>query len=1477
MVPQEDTGFSPSRPRSKDDLASAYSARNPFQSTIRTVTPESIPEGRPLGSDEGFAPSSPPTSPRGSTRESPGHISRAYRLRSGSNNERGQGNILRDQQTRPRTRTLEERPHRDASPSSLFIKSRHRIGSVHSASAAAYNGIEDAVTSIGHPSITPAHDLPIRPSDPRPAESARNRLAKQFSRESDPASVLPSSSPAALPHDPHPELGELPMPDTNKMIKLMQSVRGRMEGPLAFRRGENTPWAASYCNINDESGSLVYETKSSETFYRTLIPDLRGCNITQSWDAESQMLYIDVRPQNSKLKVHLRPHTQDEFDSWFAALMCWHPMRPKGVANRMAKPQASGLPERRLQDTRRHSEVSLLKEAPIIKVGKMVFWDTNVSYSYAGTPKTAKPATPRMQSFASRRWRRVSCTLRENGELKLYTEQDVQLVTCVQLSQLSRCAVQRLDPSVLDNEFCIAIFPQYAASPLFSNLIQPIFVSVETRVLYEVWLVLLRAFTIPQLYGPKQPLTAEEIRNSRETGSLLPSTTDMFRMERSLSVRVTEARLVQPQSPTTTITPAVSRHPQGGDNGGGFYAEVMLEGETRAKTMVKGDTMNPFWREEFDFQDLPAVISVATIILKKRPPGPPHNERSLRDQSKKMYDSLQTSDGGGASGAISFDQTYGKVDIYLDDLESGKELEKWWPVHNIYGQHVGEVFVRVASEENIILMARDYQPMSEILHKFSNGITLQLAQAVPQELRRLSECLLNIFQVSGTASDWIMSLVEEEIDGTLKEPQSGRLRLSRRVGSNDSSEGTMFGPPVDRELLVRDMNKNATLEANLLFRGNTILTKSLDLHMKRLGKEYLEDTLGDKLKEIADRDPDCEVDPNRISNANELDRNWRKLIRLTEECWNSIVKSAPRCPQELRYIFRHIRACAEDRYGDFLRSVSYSSVSGFLFLRFFCPAILNPKLFGLVKDHPKQNARRAFTLIAKAIQGLANMSNFGAKEQWMEPMNAFLTSHRQDFKNFLDNICSINPGSASQTPMPPSYSTPLAILNRLPSTSKEGFPSLPYLIDHARNHAALVTLWLGHAKEVNILEAEGDMKRFHQLCLALRQRTEDCLARAERAERPTSVLDYKWDALVEELESQRFQSNTPDSPSDNSRPGLSLEMPPFESSRTPRAKQPIPQSPNSVATSPYPPSENVDEAPMEADTPPRSAGADQFGTSSGGESSGKEGFSKMYRYGYSHASGVQSAREAAAKQKDRERRAREKEERRAYAARQPPVDWNAATPASSVSSQTPSIGRGSGFNRADLNNYVTERSFSTSSVPPERMDRYDSNGTSASGSMRDRARERQRFDASDRQAFTPSKSTTTERPQSSDSRSGKLTGREVRQQRWQEQQLEHIGRMVRDRDNSGTVSRPEVVTPNRPRDTSVSQTDASSATAQLRSRPNSRPGTQPGSSASSDNEGTTALPRIKGDRDRERERDREKNGGHILERVGLMSFKKRKG
>lgn len=144
----------------------------------------------------------------------------------------------------------------------------------------------------------------------------------------------------------------------------------------------------------------------------------------------------------------------------------------------------------------------------------------------------------------------------------------------------------------------------------------------------------------------------------------------------------------------------------------------------------------------------------------------------------------------------------------------------------------------------------------------------------------------------------------------------------------------------------------------------------------------------------------------------------------------------------------------------------------------------------------------------------------------MEPMNTFLASHRAEFKSFLDNICAISTvNKSSASPIPPSYSTPLAILTRLPPTSREGFPSLPYLIDHAKNFAALVNLWLDHANQQgHIAEEDGDLLSFHRTCQDLRRRTEDCLAGAERAERPGSTLSSRWEEVVEGLESSNAQA-----------------------------------------------------------------------------------------------------------------------------------------------------------------------------------------------------------------------------------------------------------------------------------------------------------------------------------------------------------------
>ncbi|PQE04691.1 hypothetical protein CJF30_00004494 [Rutstroemia sp. NJR-2017a BBW] len=239
----------------------------------------------------------------------------------------------------------------------------------------------------------------------------------------------------------------------------------------------------------------------------------------------------------------------------------------------------------------------------------------------------------------------------------------------------------------------------------------------------------------------------------------------------------------------------------------------------------------------------------------------------------------------------------GAIEIPVDKLERGKDNEAWWPILDDKQEQVGEMLMKVRHDEVVVLLAKDYQPISELLHNFNN--------------------------VSGTGAEWLKALVEDEIDGIGKEAPSKRQRWSRRIGSNEISFASM-----DREKSVRDMGKSLNTEANLLFRGNSLLTQALDFHMRRVGKEYLSEILGEQISTINNINPDCEVDPSKIESSEAFDKNWTSLINLTNDVWRSIADSATRCPPELRQIFKYIRAVAEDRYGDFLRTVAYTSVSG---------------------------------------------------------------------------------------------------------------------------------------------------------------------------------------------------------------------------------------------------------------------------------------------------------------------------------------------------------------------------------------------------------------------------------------------------------------------------------------------------------------------------------------------------------------------
>ena len=851
-------------------------------------------------------------------------------------------------QSRARTRTLEEKL-RDKSPPSLVVRTRQRTGSLHSSPI---SDIVDQSSSIGYPSIVPSPPL-----ESQVQGESRWLVKTPQSRHLSPIRNARHGSSSSHGSSTHRSTNTPAATDAKRILQLMRTTCGRMAGILSFRSNGAHSWSSGYCAINVASGSLIYQKQGDVSHAKTLIVDLRGCQVRTLYDPETRSTFLDIAPKAATVGIHLRPHVPETFDQWLAALLCWQPIRPKIASStpttsppsgRAAAPRRPSASERRLGDRRRNSEVLHAHGTAIIKVGTLLMWDNDARLSKSFLANQKRASTYKAQRSISKAWRKVSCTLQENGNLKLYTDQTSHITT-IYLSSLPRCAVQRLDPSILDDEFSLAIYPRNASNANTPASTRPVYLAMDSRLHYEVWFVLLRAFAIPELYGAQEiptessfgPLEAKRTINSS------PMSSDLFRLERRLLVRITEAKI---HAGTNGNVSGPQSRPRSCPTSkedllvGNYFVEIKVDNEVRGKTTVKMDTGRPFWREDFDIHDLPATLAGVSFDVRTRNPGQKDWTLVRQEPEQLEHDHITDLSLLGDVEVSPLDLSHGQVHVRFDSLEKLQDTERRWPIVNENGDILGEILMKVRLEELMVLMGQEYKPLSDMLHAFSTNLTSHISQAIHGELRRVSETLLNIFQVSAQASDWIMYLVEDEIDNIHKEPQVQKLRYGHRIASNDSKDSG-----VERELIVRDMGKSATAEANLLFRGNSLVTKTLDLHMQRLGKEYLEETLSERVRDIDESNPDCEVDPNKVASPDDLQRNWRNLITLTESIWKAVTASVNRCPPELRLIFRHIRGCADDRYGDFLRTVKYSSVSGFLFLRFLVPAVLNPRLFGLLK------------------------------------------------------------------------------------------------------------------------------------------------------------------------------------------------------------------------------------------------------------------------------------------------------------------------------------------------------------------------------------------------------------------------------------------------------------------------------------------------------------------------------------------------
>ncbi|XP_064615899.1 ras GTPase-activating protein nGAP-like isoform X3 [Liolophura sinensis] len=371
-----------------------------------------------------------------------------------------------------------------------------------------------------------------------------------------------------------------------------------------------------------------------------------------------------------------------------------------------------------------------------------------------------------------------------------------------------------------------------------------------------------------------------------------------------------------------------------------YFCEICLDRTLYARTSSKTKSEMCFWGEQFEFNNLPAVETITVNLYREA------------DRKKKK----------------DRNQLLGYINLPVNEITNRQYVEKWFVTSS---GTVGKAGKESKTELPLIRVKAKYQsvqilPMDlykDLINYLTSEYCLLCEVLEPilsvRDKEDIAKSLVHIMQKMGRAKDFLADVVMGEI-----------ARL-------------------DNE--------------HLTFRGNSIATKAMEAFMKLVGEKYLQDTLGEFVKNVIDTPDDCEVDPGKVQNNTILQRHQTNLIMYCEMAWVKIINSYCYFPSELKDVFSSFRERCQERKKE---DISDNLISASIFLRFLCPAILSPSLFSLTQEYPQEKAARNLTLIAKTIQTLANFTKFGGKEEFMVFMNEFVEREWGSMKNFLGQISS---------------------------------------------------------------------------------------------------------------------------------------------------------------------------------------------------------------------------------------------------------------------------------------------------------------------------------------------------------------------------------------------------------------------------------------------------------------------------------------
>lgn len=179
-----------------------------------------------------------------------------------------------------------------------------------------------------------------------------------------------------------------------------------------------------------------------------------------------------------------------------------------------------------------------------------------------------------------------------------------------------------------------------------------------------------------------------------------------------------------------------------------------------------------------------------------------------------------------------------------------------------------------------------------------------------------------------------------------------------------------------------------------LFRGEEFPSRTIRIFTRLQGVEYVHECLGPIIHRLMETDTLCEV------NEDEPPTEQMKFLitNLCQQFIDAIIANRSKLPQDFYKLSNYLVKQATNKFGT---ACAKSVISGFMFLRFFCPCITSPAQFGF--KPPSKNVNTSLLLVGKVVQTIAN-GTVAFRDENLKFLDSFLQDNSAKISSYINSV-----------------------------------------------------------------------------------------------------------------------------------------------------------------------------------------------------------------------------------------------------------------------------------------------------------------------------------------------------------------------------------------------------------------------------------------------------------------------------------------